>query len=175
MIGNLFTVKYVSVQTEDWDRKKAELGTLLRDSEFERRDFARFLTDRHQNYNRYAQQFCNIFDQELNRFGIDIGASTLKISAIWAVRYERGDYHTVHNHRSTGYSGILYVDYDGDVHTPSVHVAPWNDPLTDATALAAPSVREGTMIFVPSSVLHYCRPNESDKLRQIVAFDMEVR
>ena len=175
MIGNLFSVRYVSIQTEDWGSKKEELTSLLRDSEFERMDLAEFDTDRHNNGNRYVSDFCRIFSDELNRFGMEMGLNLLNIGDMWAVRYGRGDYHGVHNHRSTGYSGILYLDYDEDEHTPSIHVSPWNDPITDTTHLSAPPVREGTMVFVPSNVLHYTRPNNSDKLRQIVAFDMEVR
>lgn len=175
MIGNLFAMRYVSVQAEDWGEKKEELLDLLREGDFERRDLAQFETDRHNNRNRYIEDFCGIFGDELNRFGMEMGLAQLRIGAIWAVRYRRGDYHAVHNHRSTGYSGILYVDYDEAEHTPSIHVSPWNNPVTDMTELAAPPVREGTFVFVPSSVLHYTRPNESDKLRQIVAFDMEVQ
>lgn len=175
MIGNLFSVRYVSVQSEDWESKKASLGALLRDEDFERNSLAQFETDRHSNGNRYVNDFCRIFGDELNRFGMEMGLTRLRIGAIWAVRYERGDYHSVHNHRSTGYSGILYMDYDEAEHTPSIHVSPWNNPITDMTELSAPPVREGTFIFVPSSVLHYTRPNESDKLRQIIAFDMEVQ
>ena len=175
MIGNLFSVRYVSVQAEDWDRKKPELEALLRDHEFERHGLAQFDTDRHNNGNRYVEPFCRIFGDELNRFGMEMGLTRLQVGAIWAVRYGRRDYHAVHNHRSTGYSGILYLDYDEEEHTPSIHVSPWNDPVTDTTQLSAPPVREGTLVFVPSSVLHYTRPNESDRLRQIVAFDMEVQ
>lgn len=175
MIGNLFAIRYVSIQAENWNEKKLELEALLREHEFERHDLAQFETDRHSNGGRYAQAFCGIFGDELNRFGMEMSLSQLRISSIWAVRYGRGDYHTVHNHRSTGYSGILYMDYDEDEHTPSIHVSPWNNPITDITELAAPPVREGMFVFVPSSVLHYTRPNESDKLRQIVAFDMEVQ
>ena len=175
MIGNLFSVRYVSVQSEDWESKKAKLKALLQDDEFERSGLAQFETDRHNNDGRYVDDFCRIFGDELNRFGMEMGLSQLRIGAIWAVRYGHGDYHAVHNHRSTGYSGILYVDYNEDEHSPSIHVSPWNNPITDMTELAAPPVREGSFVFVPSNVLHYSKPNDSDKLRSIVAFDMEVR
>jgi hypothetical protein len=175
MIGNLFSVKYVSVQTEDWSDKKPKLEALLRDHEFERSGLAQFETDRHSNNNRYVDDFCRIFGDELNRFGMEMGLTQLRIGAIWSVRYHKGDYHAVHNHRSAGYSGILYMNYDEDEHTPSVHISPWNDPVSDMTPYAVPPAREGTFVFVPSNVLHFTRPNNSDKLRQIVAFDMEVQ
>ena len=175
MIGNLFSVRYVSVQTDDWDSKKAKLKALLRESDFERRDLAQFETDRHLNGNRYVKDFCQIFNTELNRFGMEMGLTELEVISTWAVRYGRDDYHSVHNHRSTGYSGILYVDFDEEEHTPSVHISPWNNPVSDMTDYSVPRAIEGTMIFVPSNVLHFTRPNQSDKIRSIVAFDMEIR
>lgn len=175
MIGNLFSVRYVSLQCENWEQKKDELKALIRDEEFERKDLAKFETDRHLNRSRYISDFCRIFDEELNRFGVEMGLTALNMLSIWSVRYERGDYHAVHNHRSLGYSGILYVDFDEKEHSPSIHVSPWNDPITDMTSLSAPPVKEGSMVFVPSNVLHFTRPNESDKLRSIVAFDLDIR
>lgn len=175
MIGNLFSIRYVSVQSEDWESKKAQLKKLFREEDFERRELAQFETDRHNNNNRYIDDFCRIFGDELNRFGMEMGLTQLRIGSMWSVRYERGDYHAIHNHRSTGYSGIVYVDFDSEEHTPSVHVSPWNDPITDMTPFSVPPVKEGTFVFVPSNVLHFTRPNQSDKLRSIVAFDMEVQ
>jgi hypothetical protein len=49
----------------------------------------------------------------------------------WSVRYRKGDYQTVHNHKSWGFSLVLYVEYDPKVHTPTTFVCPWQDPRTD--------------------------------------------
>lgn len=175
MIGNLFALRYVAVQSEDWSSKKEQLKEFLRDEEFERYSLAQFDTDRHSNNNRYLEDFANLFGPEIDSFALNLGLKQVRIDSIWAVRYGLNDYHAVHNHRSKGYSGILYVDYDPSVHTPSIHVAPWNDPVSDQTVNSAPEVSEGTFVFVPSSVLHYTFPNTSIKLRQVVAFDMEVQ
>ena len=43
----------------------------------------------------------------------------------WAVRYQKGDQQTIHNHKSWGFTGILYVEFDPKVHTPTCFVAPW--------------------------------------------------
>jgi hypothetical protein len=40
---------------------------------------------------------------------------------------------TVHNHRGWGFSGVIYLEYDPNVHTPTFFVAPWQDPSTDTT------------------------------------------
>ena len=47
-----------------------------------------------------------------------------------------------------GVSGILYVEYDPKVHTPTCFVAPWQDPRQDTTSLAYPKdVKEGTLFI----------------------------
>lgn len=175
MIGSLFSVNYFSYECGGWEDKKSRLSELIKSDTFERSGSAQFLTDRHSEHGDYADDFASIFNEELNRFGVDARLEMIRIRSIWSVRYERGDYHSIHNHRSTGYSGILYFDYDDRVHTPSIHVSPWNDPVTDMTVMTAPPVREGTMVFVPSNVLHFTRPNNSDRLRSIVSFDLEVQ
>ena len=61
-----------------------------------------------------------------------------KMTDAWCVRYQKGDYQIIHNHRAWGFSGILYVDYDPEVHTPTTFMAPWQDPRTDRTLLVHP-------------------------------------
>ena len=83
----------------------------------------------------------------------------------WAVRYQKGDQQTIHNHRSWGFTGILYVEYDPKVHTPTCFVAPWQDPRSDTTSLAYPqNVKEGTIFISPSyTCLLYTSPSPRDK------------
>ena len=44
---------------------------------------------------------------------------TCSMTDVWAVRYQKGDQQTIHNHKSWGFTGILYVDFDPKVHTPT--------------------------------------------------------
>lgn len=175
MIGNLFKIPFVSVQVQDWQAKKSAICGLLRDYEFERTDQADFDSDRRNNGGRYGAEFCEIFSDELSKLAAGVGLKTVAVRDVWAVRYGRNDYHAVHNHRSTGYSGILYVDFDEHEHSPTVYVSPWNDPVSDTSQLSSPPVREGMMVMVPSSVLHYTRPSRSDRMRSVIAFDLDAR
>jgi hypothetical protein len=91
----------------------------------------------------------------------------------WTVRYRKGDYQTVHNHKSWGFSLVLFVEYDPKVHTPTTFVCPWQDPRTDTTSLICPQdVQEGTIFIVPSYTLHYATPNLSNKTRTIISADL---
>ena len=91
----------------------------------------------------------------------------------WAVRYQKGDHQTIHNHKSWGFTGILYVEFDPKVHTPTCFVAPWQDPRSDTTSLAYPqNVKEGTIFISPSYTLHFVHPNQVRKRRTIISFDL---
>ena len=94
------------------------------------------------------------------------------MSDAWLTSYDKGDHQTIHNHRSYGFSGIIYIEYDPSVHTPTCFVAPWQDPKTDKTILKFPDVQEGTMLIFPSYTLHFVQPNKSDKRRVILSFDL---
>ena len=86
---------------------------------------------------------------------------------------QKQDQQTIHNHRGWGFSGILYVEYDPKVHTPTCFVAPWQNPVSDTTSLAYPSnVKEGTVFIAPSWALHFVHPNQTRKQRTVVVFDL---
>ena len=71
------------------------------------------------------------------------------------------------------FSGVLYVDFDPKVHTPTYFVSPWQDPRNDATTYAGlKDIREGTIIVFPSYTLHYVHPNSVRKPRVVMSFDM---
>jgi hypothetical protein len=61
---------------------------------------------------------------------------TCSMTDCWTVRYQKGDHQNIHNHKSWGFTGILYVDFDPKVHTPTCFVAPWQDPRSDTTSLS---------------------------------------
>ena len=98
---------------------------------------------------------------------------TCSMTDCWAVRYQKGDQQTIHNHKSWGFTGILYVEFDPKVHTPTCFVAPWQDPRSDTTSLAYPqNVKEGTIFISPSYTLHFVHPNQVRKHRTIISFDL---
>ena len=121
------------------------------------------------SYVRYLEEFLR---PELFEFCKEAEVSC-SISDAWAVRYQKGDQQTIHNHRGWGFSGILYVEYDPKVHTPTCFVAPWQNPVSDTTSLAYPrNVKEGTVFIAPSWALHFVHPNQTRKQRTVVVFDL---
>ena len=161
--------KYV---IKDWEFKKKGLLSRINKSKFQRTNLQTFETDRQtceKSYVRYMEEF---LQPELFEFCQEAQVSC-GVSDAWCVKYQKGDQQTIHNHRGWGFSGILYVEYDPKVHTPTCFVAPWNDPTNDTTSLKFPkNVKEGTIFIVPSSTLHFVYPNKTRKQRIVIAFDL---
>ena len=176
MIHPLFFVPIYRYEVEDWSRKKAALYKKMERKNFEKKGLQEFYTDRQKDGRSYALDFDMLFNEELKKFCEEAAVSEYQITDIWTIKYKKEDYQTVHNHRSHGYSGILYVEYDEKVHKPTVFVGPWNDPVSDTTQLSfAPDAKEGVMYIVPSVILHYAQSNNSNRERVVTSWDMLVR
>lgn len=86
---------------------------------------------------------------------------------------KKHDYHQVHNHRTIGLTGIIYLEYDQLEHNPTYFIAPFNDPIKDTSLFYIPqNIKEGSIIVFPSFINHFSNPNKSDKERKILAFDI---
>jgi len=155
----------------NWENKKEEILKLIDDSKFQRNDV--FETDRQLSNNLYLTPFSEIFKEDIDNFRIELEVPTLRITNVWSVRYQQGDFHPPHTHSSTGYSGIIYLEYDESVHTGTYFVNSVTDPITDLTAYSVPTVYEGTIVIAPSNVLHFTYPNMSNKIRSIIGFDIK--
>jgi hypothetical protein len=176
MINALFHVPLFSYEVRDWDRKKKALLSRINQNEFDYYGKANFQTDRHSKKNRYALDFESIFDEELRQFRSDAHLSSLKIKDIWTLKYtKKNEGHCVHNHASTGYTGIVYLEHDPKVHPVTTFIGPWNDPVTDQTQLnSIPNAKEGVIYIWPSVLLHYVDGMNTNKIRMITSWDMEV-
>ena len=95
-----------------------------------------------------------------------------RMSDAWCVKYQKGDYQGTHNHRGWGFSGLIHVEFDPEVHQPATFVSPWQNPVDDTTSLAQFPASEGLIMIAPSWALHYVPPNTSDKERIVIAFDL---
>jgi len=167
----LFEYPSYQYQIDDWAFKKKGLLNRINSQKFVRTTLQTFETDRQTNKKTYLHYFADLIKPELFEFCQEAQV-TCSMTDCWAVRYQKGDHQTIHNHRSWGFSGVLYLEYDPKYHTPTCFVAPWQDPRTDTTSLAMPDVEEGRIVIVPSYTLHFAHPNHSRKQRTIISFDL---
>ena len=169
---SLFDFPSYQYEVDDWEFKKKGLLNRINKSNFERTQLQTFETDRKTAGKSYVHYLEDFLRPLLFEFCKEAEV-TCTMTDAWCVRYQKGDQQTVHNHRSWGFSGVLYVEYDPKVHTPTCFVAPWNDPRTDTTSLVFPdSVKEGTVVITPSVTHHFVHPNLSRKSRTVVSFDL---
>lgn len=177
MIGTLTSTQYFKYEVSDWETKKKQMMDAMSTSVYTRPVIHSGLTDFETDRDSprgYVEQFMNIFTDELQEFGRDIQVEQFRISDIWSVQYKKGDHHPVHTHGKTNLSGVLYLDYDPNEHTPTNFVVNNINTFTNMTDIITPIVKEGDIFIFPSSILHFTMPNKSDKIRKIVSFDISI-
>ena len=187
MHQTLFEIPIFRYQVSDWKNKKKEVYSWINKTELIRKSNMTFLTDRGplgsevgqprlpKQDRFYKEDFCNLFESEFKAFLQESEMREVGVIDVWTVEYHFGDYQVPHNHRSVGFSGILYVNFDPREHTATQVMQPWNDPVTDAASFLDLMPEEGTMVFFPSLLLHFVNPNFSRTRRTTIAFDIEVR
>ena len=173
MKAPLFEYPSFLYEVSDWEFKKKGLLNRINKQKFIRTELQTFETDRQTDKSKAWVHYLQDFLRPLLFEFCKEAQVTCSMTDAWCVRYQKGDYQTVHNHRSWGFSGVLYVEFDPKVHTPTCFMAPWQDPRTDTTSLAFPQdVKEGTVFIAPSFSHHFVKPNQSRKQRTVISFDL---
>ena len=168
----LFEFPSFQYEVSDWEFKKKGLLNRINKSDFYRTELQTFETDRQTAGKTYVNYLSEFLRDILFEFCKEAEVSCSMTDA-WCVKYQKGDQQTIHNHRGWGFSGVLYVESDPTIHTPTCFMAPWQDPRTDTTSLAFPKdVKEGTVFITPSFTHHFVHPNKARKQRTVISFDL---
>ena len=172
---SLFNIPCWKIQIINFEEKKKKLTKLL-ESYPEKKDPTRklqaFTTNRQSDRSGLAKQFVSIMSEEMEDISKEIKTDFV-IPRIWSVSYDKGGYHLPHNHGSTGLTGILYLNLPED-SPETTYIQPWNDYVLDAVQYMEIPITEGDISIVPSSILHFSKPNESDSKKRIISWDMKI-
>ena len=96
-----------------------------------------------------------------------------EVTAMWFETSYKSNYHGAHNHGSLGFSAVLFVEFAPEVHTPTRFIAPFQNFYAGGLIDYWPkNVTEGTLLIFPSVILHDIQPNQSDKARTVIAFNI---
>tara|TARA_B100000035_G_scaffold314060_1_gene329298 strand:+ start:1917 stop:2471 length:555 start_codon:yes stop_codon:yes gene_type:complete len=129
-------------------------------------------TDYHSPHiDQYGSIFEECVSSVLNNFHKDVG-HPVYLRNIWAQRARKGDYHCTHNHGSSGWSAVFYVNFDPKEHTSTGFFSPFTDPATGDVLTYYPEVNEGDIVIFPAQTLHSANPSTSDIERVIISFNM---
>jgi hypothetical protein len=171
--NTLFETKFYGYYINDWESKKEKISEKINVTSLIRKPDQLFTSDR--GNNNYQSEFVEIFKNELSLFSNEIKVDSLDIGDVWTVSYAKGDFHIPHNHSGVGYSGIIYLDYNETLHSPTYFINPSNNPITDQTEIKKIEASEGLMIIIPSNILHYTLPNNSHTIKTIIGFDLKFK
>jgi hypothetical protein len=160
MLFDVFKLSLSKISITDWKNKKFILSS---------EDFLYTQETKTEKIN----SFLKIFNEDIKKSLKEYGVYEYKILDVWSLSYEKDKFHQIHNHRTLGFTGIIYVDFNEDEHHSTKFIIPWNDPVKDSINIfSLDSISEGDMIIFPSSLIHFTDPNFSNLKRRIVAFDL---
>jgi hypothetical protein len=84
-------------------------------------------------------------------------------ATVWFQQYAKNDFHDWHVHSNALYSAVYFLDVDDNTPTTTFRV---KDDIIEH------EVKEGEIIVFPSSILHCSKPNKSEKLKTVIAFNL---
>ena len=170
-IEPMFAVPIFHLYAEDWDRKKELLQALSSHQEFKKEEGEYVASDFRAKKVEWTKIELVIRD-ELEKFKKQVNLP-LQVDAYWFEKGGKGDQHLIHNHGATGFSAVMYIDYDEEEHTPTQFVSPFNNVIGWVDVYSPSDIRSGSVIFFPAYVHHYTLPAESEKERLVLSWNMK--
>ena len=163
-IEPIFKIEFFKIKCIDFNNKKKKLKKILkRYPEMPRGNFSS-----NRDKCSIITEFREIFKDEFSLIRAKFNSKIL-LQRVWSVTYNKGDYHVPHNHSSTGYCGILYLDMKPD-SPKTTYIQPWNSQ-EDRSVLYTPPVKPGDIMIVPQFLMHYSTPNPIKFKKRILSFD----
>ena len=174
----LFDIPIWVKEVENFDSIKRELEIEFSKFPEVRNDTNTFFSNRNTNRDGLSKSFGDIMSKELHELQADLKKYRPEINEIWltdvwSVTYEQGDYQATHNHSSTGLSGLLHLEIPADGPQLNI-IMPWNDWIHDDTKYYSVKYKVGTMMVMPSFLLHSSEVNLSDERKRVISWDMRV-
>ena len=85
----------------------------------------------------------------------------VEFTDMWYQKYYKNVQHQVHTHGHSGWSCVMYVEFDPMVHEPTQFYSPFKNPWNGNLDTFQPPVNEGDMVLFPSTVMHEAPVNLS--------------
>ena len=172
ILKNLFNIPMWSIPTLNFSKKKKQLEQLVKGFPEKKHGLQTFATNRQSDRTGFVEAFSNICGEELNMLSKKL-QKDIQIEDIWSVSYKKGDYHTPHDHGSTGLAGILYLNMPKKAPVTQ-YIQPWNDWYSDRTIYYPLPVNDGTIVVTPKFVRHFTEPNKDTKIKRVISWDMKI-
>ena len=112
---------------------------------------------------------------------LKINYDAVEITGCWANINSTGASHAIHSHPNNFLSGVYYVQTQAgadtvNFHDPRPQTGIIRPPVTELTAQntdqVVVNVSKGTLLMFPAYLRHSVSPNESDKFRISISFNL---
>tara|TARA_B100000902_G_scaffold67021_1_gene73326 strand:+ start:4071 stop:4640 length:570 start_codon:yes stop_codon:yes gene_type:complete len=158
----------------NWEEKKDQLLE-LRSKYLRHIKVENIITD-YRSTNNYSEKVYEILRKDVNSFYNEFRLENYFIRNSWIEVAEKNMDHKIHNHGATGFSAVVYMDYNPKYHTPTHFLSPFGDFETGTSRVfVPPKIAEGSIIIFPSMLNHFTIPNDSDVPRTILSFNMSKK
>jgi hypothetical protein len=172
-LNHMFYIPIITLKVINWEEKKKKLVDKYKTLQLKYHEKDHVKTNYHEDYLSLVPHVVDVLGQELQEFIDVVKLPSCEVVSAWFELSRKGDYHQVHHHGPTGFSSVCFIEFCNNVHEPTLFLSPFNNFLTGEELRYTPDVCEGTIIFFPSSILHYTEPNLSDKERLILSFNLK--
>jgi|TARA_Y100001968_G_scaffold332365_1_gene390265 hypothetical protein len=170
---NMFSVPLYKFSIPNWEEEKKEIIASLPEEKLVKTRDEDIHTDFFDYYGKgllppYSDLILDIL---LPYMGMVCEHQWCGINGMWYQTEHKYQKHMLHNHGTVGWSSVLYINYDSEVHTATRFLSPYNKIAGSGGLLNwfQPKVKEGDYIIFPSDLAHEAMPNESDKKRTIIS------
>jgi|TARA_B100000073_G_scaffold307133_1_gene277223 uncharacterized protein (TIGR02466 family) len=173
-VHSLFSIPIVHYEIQDWVTNKERIMNALPEFREEHLEsngeqYTDFFHMDEELLPAYADTVIAIIEPYLADF---TEHRRIEFTDMWCQTSYKGQKHGLHNHGHSGWSAVIYVDFDPKHHRATQFISPFNNPWSGRLQTFIPPVKEGDMVIFPATVAHEALPNESDKPRTIVSFNL---
>ena len=175
-VNAMFSVPIVHYPIENWSENKKKILDALPpedDSQLEPNgsglytDF--FINGKVKEFPSYFHTVVDVIKPYLKSF---MDGNPVEFVEMWYQKYYNLVEHKTHCHGFTGWSSIIYVEFDPKVHQSTRFFSPFRQPWDCDIEVFQPEVKEGDMILFPSSLLHEAPVNRTNTRRTIISYNI---
>ena len=179
---NMFSVPIYKIGIDSWREKKKQILNFVGNADYRVENKLHTDYRKKDNTNKpqteYSYPIWELLKPYLKTLSNELGfdPTSCPVPNMWSQKYYSGSNHKVHNHGPFGYSFILYLKFNPEVHKPTRFMTPLNIPFKNsfngADLWYNPSIKEGDLVCFPSMILHESQIQETDEERMILSFNL---
>ena len=119
------------------------------------------------NDREYVKKFCKILEPYLLDLGRELKASTYKVGNMWYQQYSNKSRHQWHYHNNCNWSAVYFLELPNNDCVTQMYDIPENKIVFDTELV------EGDLYLFPSNILHRSPPNNTNKQKSIISFNVD--